>query len=115
MKRILFILLLALFSFQLNAQSDSFQIKGVDQTQYLEVFINAKGKLFVDGKKTNLKNFDKALADLKERKGYVRIAREGSYSKKVAATQKKVSALIFKYKRVSRAYSDKTFTKTVDL
>lgn len=117
MKRIVFILALVLFSFQGYAQStpSNFQVKGVDQTQYAQVLINTKGKLFVNGEKMNIKKFDKAMANLKERKGYMRLAREGKYNKKVASTLKKVSEVMRKYGRISRTYSDKTFTKTVDL
>jgi len=119
MKRIVFILALALFSFQSYAQSTGIPLKKpvkIDQTQYLEVFINAKGKIYVNGKKTKLKDVDPLLSDLKQKNGYVRLAREGkNNSKKGMTALDEVSKLIKKYGRMIRIYSDKNFTKEVTL
>lgn len=113
MKRIVFILALALFSFHSYAQSTASPkpSTAVDQTQYLQVFINAKGKIYVDGEKTRLKDFEQLLSDLKKRNGYIRLAKEGKYTKKTLATSQKVSQLIKKYGRGIRTYTDNTFTK----
>jgi biopolymer transport protein ExbD len=115
MKRIVFILALALFSFNSYAQSNypKTQTTNIDKTQYLQVFVNAKGKLFVDGKKMSLKNLDKKLAVLSKNNGYIQLAREGGYNSKVAATNKKVVELFRKHGRMVKTYTDKTFTKEI--
>ena len=113
MKRIFFILAIALFSFNSFAQSNypKTQTVNIDQSKYLQVFINTKGKLIVDGKKMSLKTLDKKLAELKKNNGYVQLAREGGYNKKVATTNKEVIELFRKHGRMVKTYLDKSFSK----
>jgi biopolymer transport protein ExbD len=112
MKRIIFILALALFSMNSYGQSTVTPQKvQIDETQFVQLVINTKGKIYVDGKKTSIKNLDKILSDLKKKNGLVKMARDGEYNKKVAATSKEVSALMRKHKIMVKPYVDKTFTK----
>ena len=110
MKKILFVVALAFFSISSYSQStNTVEQVQYDNSQYIQVYITAKGKLLVNDQKTNIKDFEKTLRQLEERNGIVKFARE-SASKKAQEKSKEVSKLISKYKRKVEHYNDRAFT-----
>jgi biopolymer transport protein ExbD len=111
MKRFLFVFALTLCSLNSFAQSNPIQTSSVQQTPSLEIFVNEKGKIYVDGKKVSITELDQQLADLKKNNGFVKFAKEKITKKSAYEKLTEATKLFSKYQRVVKLYTDKTFTK----
>jgi len=115
MKRILLLFTILLFATNINAQSNTkvYTQKVVNQNEFLEVFVNTKGKIIVNGKKINSTELENRLTVLQEKNGVVRYFQSKVEKKSVLKQHKNIMALVKKYKRPINFYTDKTFTKEI--
>lgn len=113
MKRILLLIFLSLGAISSFAQesSDSSQVNTINQNESVEVYINKKGKIIVDGKKTTLKKLDEVLAEIKSKNGIVKLAKASLKIQKVQEANTAVSKLIEKHKTAVKIYTDSSFNK----
>jgi len=114
MKRLLFVLALTIFSLTSFAQSGTnvTQVTADDQSQSVEIFVNKKGKIQLNGKKISLNKLEKQLLELKKGKGSVKFAAESTSNK--SARDKAVgelSKLFKKYGLEVKVFTDKSFKK----
>lgn len=109
MKRILLLFTILLLATNLHAQSSS----KVNQKEVLEVFVNKKGKVYVNGKKTNSKDLEKKLATLQEKNGVVHYFRAKVDKKSVTEKHALIMDLVKKYKRPTSFFTDKNFTTKI--
>jgi len=116
MKRILFILTLSIFSLNAFAISET-QIQSEEisqQKETIELYIDANGKVFVDGKKISIKKLEKALVEIKEKKGLVKFA-NADKSQKMGGKRLEVMKLLRKHQIAVEVYSDNTYSKVIRL
>ena len=117
MKQILFILALSFFTLNSFAQvtkgSAGIDINKANKNEVLKVFLDAKGKIFVDGKKISLKKLDKKLIDLTTKNGVVYYSRASVRNNKTTETSKKITDAIRSYKRPIKFFTDNTFSKEI--
>ena len=115
MKRILLLFTILLFATNINAQSSSkvSTQKTVNQKEFIEVFVNAKGKIFVNGKKVKPVELEKQFAALQEKNGVVHYFKSKIEKKSVIKQNKYIMELLKKYKRPVTFYTDKNFTTAI--
>lgn len=117
MKRILFILALSFFSLnsfsQVTKGSIGIDINKANKNEILKVFLDAKGKIFVDGKKMSLKKLDRKLTELEAKNGIVYYSRANVKNEKVTETSKKITDAIRNHKRPIQFYTNSTFSKEI--
>lgn len=117
MKRILFILALSFFSLnsfsQVTKGSVGININKANKNEVLKVFLDVKGKIFVDGKKMSLKKLDKKLIELKAKNGIVYYSRINTKNEKVIEISKKITDAIRNHKRPIQFFTDNTFSKEI--
>ena len=114
MKQIFLLFTILLFAANTNAQSSSkvnIQ-KTVNQKESIQVVVNTKGKVFINGKKTSLKKLEEQLTTLQEKNGVVHYFKS-DIGKKTMMSHKKIMALITKYKRPIHFFTDKSFTTEI--
>lgn len=117
MKRILFVLAIALFSIDASSQvfkpeRRKLEKTATTQSQTIELYINGRGKIYVNNKKTSVKKLEEILTQLEANNGVVKFARDNS-STKATEKSREVSKLISKYKRRVEYFTDKTFSKQI--
>ncbi len=116
MKRILFVLTLSIFSLNSFAATETSlqSIEIAQQKESIQLYINANGKVFVDGKKISIKKLEKALIEIKKKKGIVKFA-NADKSTKIAGKRLEVMKLLRKHQIAVEVYSDNTFSKVIRL
>lgn len=114
MKRILFVLAFAMFSFNSFAKETTLTFPEVttQQSTSIKLYIDAKGKIYVDGKKTSMSNLKSILTQLKEKNGFVKIA-TALNSKSTIDKKKEVILLLREKKLTTQVFSDNTFSKRI--
>lgn len=115
MKKILLLFALLLFAVNTNAQSTTKVHKQntVNQKEFIQVYMNNKGKVFVNGKKTDLKNLEEKLQTLQKRNGVIHYSKSEIKKKPLAKKNVQIMELFAKYKRSIRFYTDKSFSKEI--
>ena len=111
MKRILFTLLIASLSMSTFAQSGKNRVQPIEYNQnvFTTVYIDAKGKIFVDGEKTKLKKLPQIITELKERKGFLKFAKAPVNKKSVQETNTEFFKILRKTGITIKVFTDKTF------
>lgn len=116
MKRILFVLAFSIFS--INSFADGHQIhliiETLQQQASIELYIDADGKVLVDGKKIGIKKLEKRLIEIKNNKGLVKFA-NAKNNRKMAGKRLEVMKLLRKHQLSVEVYTDKTFSKIIRL
>lgn len=116
MKRIIFIFLLLLGSYGSFAQINpsTSQANSISTSTTLEVSINKKGKILVDGKKVSVEDLDKLIKELKSKKGVLKFAKTNSKNKKAKKANTEFLKLIRKHRVTLKLYTNDTFTKELN-
>lgn len=116
MKRIFFVLTLSIFTFNsFAATQKTVQIsETLQQQSSIELYIDAKGKVFVNGKKISIKKLEKTLIEIKNKKGLVKFANAKNNSK-MAGKRLEVMKLLRKHQIGVEVYTDNTYSKVIRL
>ena len=116
MKRILFVLTLSIFSLNSFAASQvAIQPKEISQQKAsIELYIDAKGRVYVNGKKMSSKKIEKMLIDIKSKKGIVKFAIENKH-REMTSKGLEVVKLFRKHEISVEVFTDKTFSKQLSL
>ncbi len=105
---ILFTLLFA-FTMNIDAQSNTIQ----EKNNIIKVYVDARGKIFVNDKKVSLRRLSKQLE--KEKKGRVTVHFSSVHNqKKSTEAGTKVLRLISKHQFSIKTFTDKSFTKLAE-
>jgi biopolymer transport protein ExbD len=114
MNRIIFVLTLSIFSIHSFAatQKLSHVHQSFQQQANIELFIDAKGKVFVDGKKISMNKLEKILIEIKDKKGLVKFANDEKNTK-MKGNRLEVMKLLRKCQISVEVYSDNTFSKVI--
>ncbi len=108
MKRILLLFTILFFAYNTNAQS----VKKTElKKEFIQLAILKTGKIFTNGKKTNLKELDATFKFLKQKKGVIHFYQSPSVKKSFLKTNIEVLKLITKHKLSIKQFKDKNFTK----
>tara|TARA_R110000787_G_scaffold204931_4_gene315433 strand:- start:626 stop:970 length:345 start_codon:yes stop_codon:yes gene_type:complete len=110
MKRFLLVLSFLFFAVTINAQKNNSQ-KKISQQEFIEVTFLKNGNIYVDGKKTNLKELGTELKVLKQKNGLVHYFQAPSVKKSSLKKNIELIKLFAKQKLVVKLFSDKNFTK----
>ncbi len=112
MKRILLIITVLFFAANTNAQSKQkvYKQKTVNQEEYIQVYVDAKAKVFVAGEKITLKDLEQKLITIQKKNGIIHYATEQVKKKSVTKKISEVMSLIIKYQLPVKFYKDKSFT-----
>lgn len=113
MKKFLLALVLSVVSISMYSQTNKNLPKAyeINENHTIEVFINKRGKITVDNKKISLKDLDKIIADIREKRGVVKFAKEYAPSEKFSESNLALQKALRKYQPIVKTYTDKTFSK----
>tara|TARA_R110001632_G_scaffold10559_6_gene39045 strand:- start:6852 stop:7196 length:345 start_codon:yes stop_codon:yes gene_type:complete len=110
MKRFLLVLSFLFFAVTINAQKNNSQ-KKISQQEFIEVTFLKNGNIYVDGKKTNLKELGTELKVLKQKNGLIHYFQAPNVKKSSLKKNIELIKLFAKQKLVVKLFSDKNFTK----
>ena len=116
MKPILFLFFAGLLSLNAMAanQITFTHYAWIQQTPSMELYIDAKGKIFANGKILSTKSLEKKLIELKKNNGMVKYAK-GKSETKISKKRLEVMKLFRKHQIRVEVYTDKTFSQTIRL